>query len=88
MSSYPILDYMLKLRIHGERITIYYTCPRCGCAQSASIHPGDLLFGVDLKCRNTDVCGEDNMGAEIVIRMTIGHYIGLADVPLNEPDHN
>jgi len=45
MSSYPICDYMLKLHILGDPITISYTCPRCGRRQAASIHPGDLLFG-------------------------------------------
>lgn len=65
-------------------ITIGWTCPRCGQRQEITLDAQDLIYGTEIACSNTQVCGERQSYFEACMAVEMGSYKGLLDRPLNE----
>jgi hypothetical protein len=71
----------------GE-LTVTYTCPRCGYINQIKIDASKLLYGMEMNCANTEVCGEREMRFEFTLEAQMRSYKGLTDVPLHKGDEN
>ena len=65
-------------------LRITWECQRCGARQTEVVFGKYLLSGVELECKNTEVCGEKQSYIGIAIEVTNGLHKGLLDRPLKK----
>lgn len=81
MSWNDVMEGELELKFEG-RVTLAYTCPRCGYINIVKLDAHQLLYsGIELHCRNVKVCGENELNLDASLCIT-GYYKGLMDKPL------
>jgi len=74
-----------SLRIKEGEFYLDWTCPRCGYHNKTKMmdEHGTYKFGYQIKCKNTEVCGQDQVILELNFNIS-GRHKGLNDRPLNQ----
>lgn len=79
-SSFELSDVQPEVKGTFE---MRWTCPRCDHRQIIYISTFRLWAGIDIQCRNSQVCGQGNINLFLTLE-GVGSYKDTSDIPLIE----
>jgi hypothetical protein len=75
-----------KVELKDGQLLLTWVCPRCGAVQTSEVKAEELVFGKQITCSNTEVCGVGECYFELKLEVLYGSYKGHADLPLKLTD--
>lgn len=61
---------------------VFWVCPRCNYLNKKEFGANAVMYGVDIVCSNTEVCGYRKVILDLRFEIS-GYYQDCNDVPLN-----